>query len=844
MADAAERKPARRAGLRAYRAKRDFARTTEPEPGSRGEVGQRFVVQKHDARRLHFDLRLELDGVLKSWAVTRGPSLVPGEKRLAVQTEDHPLEYLEWEGVIPKGEYGGGTMIVWDRGSWAAAADARKGLAKGHLDFLLAGERLKGRWHLVRMARRPQDKKDQWLLIKAKDAFAREATAPQIVDEEMTSLLTGYSNADLARGGKLRSDHSAREKMKHARGDGAPPLAAPTGARKGVLPPFVEPSLAQAAETPPFGKNWVHEIKFDGYRLQARLDGGKVQLLTRRGLDWTRRFPTIAAALKKLTASSALIDGEAVVQDERGISSFGGLQSDLGSGRRDRIAFFAFDLLYCEGADYRGVDLSRRRAALRNILQSLPANSIVKFSDHLDHRGDEVLAQACRMGLEGIVSKRTDLPYVSGRGPHWIKSKCVLEQEFVVLGYVPSTAHRAAIGSLVVGYYSEKRLVHAGRAGTGFSAEVAVALRRELDAILAAPPTFRDKPSREAMNGVKWVEPKLVAEIQYRGWGSEGLLRQASFKGLREDVQAEDIVLEKQPVARARGAPRVTASRLTHPERILWPDPGVTKQGLADFYIDIAKWILPHVTGRVLSAVRCPSGADEKCFYAKHAWAGLGENVRLVDTGEGEPMIAIDDLRGLLALVQASVLEIHPWGSRIDKLDEPDRIIFDLDPGESVPWNRVIAAAQEVRDRLKSHKLRSFVKISGGKGLHVVAPIDRGPDWERVKDYTRRIAEAMAADAPNLYLARMTKKLRKGKVFVDYLRNGRGATAVAAFSTRARKGAPVCVPLAWEELTEAIGPNHFSIENLRQRLDFLKVDPWTGFDRLRQRLPIWRGKEP
>jgi bifunctional non-homologous end joining protein LigD len=692
------------------------------------------------------------------------------------------------------------------------------------------------------MARRPQDKKDQWLLIKAKDAYARTAADPQIVDEEITSLLSGYSNADLEKGGKLRSDHSARQKKKLAIAGAAPRLRTPAGARKGILPTFVEPSLAQLTDAPPAGKNWVHEIKFDGYRIQARLDGGKVQLLTRSGLDWTRRFPTVAAALKGVAVSSALLDGELVVQDERGISTFGGLQADLTSGRRDRIAYFAFDLMYCEGADYRGVALAERRSALKAVLELLPEDSIVKFSDHLDRPGHEVLAQACRMGLEGIVSKRTDQSYISGRGLHWLKSKCFLEQEFVIVGYVPSTAHRAAIGSLVLGHYDDGRLVHDGRAGTGFSAEIAVTMRRLLDAIRAPqPPAFRDKPSREASKGVIWVKPKLVAEIQYRGWGSEGLLRQASFKGLREDKPAEEIVLEKQPTARARSIiVRAGGVRLTHPERILWPDPGVTKQGLADFYCDIERWILPHVTGRVLSAVRCPSGADKQCFYARHAWAGLTDHVRLVDVGESEPMFAIEDLKGLLALVQASVLEIHPWGSRIDRLEEPDRIIFDLDPGEGVPWGRVIEAAKEVRDRLKTHKIKSFVKVSGGKGLHVVAPIARGPDWDRVKEFSRRIAEAMTADKPALYLDRMTKKLRRGKVFVDYLRNGRGSTAVAAYSTRARKGAPVCVPLDWEELSEAIGPSHFTIDNLRQRLDFLQTDPWAGFQKLRQGLPDQR----
>ncbi|MGE3832835.1 MAG: DNA ligase D, partial [Parvibaculaceae bacterium] len=704
--------------LKAYREKRDFSRTGEPKPKVGKAKGWQFVVQKHDARRLHFDLRLELNGVLKSWAVTRGPSLVPEEKRLAVQTEDHPMDYLEWEGVIPKGQYGGGTMIVWDRGTWTPVGDPEFGLKKGHLEFTLDGERLHGRWHLVRMQRKSGEKKDPWLLIKAKDEFARAPGEPEIVVEETTSALSGRTNDELESAGTIRADHAARARMKKA------PLPDPAklrGARKGILPPFVEPALASNADEAPSGSKWLHEIKYDGYRMQARIDGGKVKLLTRKALDWAHRFKTIEAAVKRLPVGAALIDGEIVSLQENGISSFGGLQADLKSDKTDRLAYMVFDLLYLEGVDLRGAVLSDRKRLLREVVDALPDQSVIRYSDHMEGDGPNIFTHACRMGLEGLISKRADRPYTSGRGDDWVKSKCALSQELVIIGFVPSTAVRNAIGSLVLGYYENGKLVHAGRAGTGYSAEQAVELRRMLDPMIIAKPKFTKKLEPLAEKGVKWVKPERVAEIEFRGWTEDSIVRQAAFKGLREDKPPEEIRREAVPGAPEPKAPALHVE-LTHPERILWPDTGLTKQGLADFYVAIAKWILPHVTDRVLSLVRCPSGVGKDCFYAKHPWQGASSALRRIDVGEKEPMMAIDDLDGLIALVQSGVLEIHPWGSRIDDLERPDRIIFDLDPGPGVSWPDVIEAARDVRTRLQKMKLKSFVKTSGGKGLHVVVP--------------------------------------------------------------------------------------------------------------------------
>ncbi|HLK81139.1 MAG TPA: DNA ligase D [Xanthobacteraceae bacterium] len=807
-----------------------------------------FVVQKHAARRVHYDLRLELDGVLKSWAVTRGPSLRLGEKRLAVRTEDHPIEYLDFEGNIPKGEYGGGSMIVWDHGRWTPEGDPHRGLAKGHLAFWLDGARLKGKWHLARMRPRRGEKTEPWLLIKSDDEFARKAGDPEITDEETTSRISGRTNEELAAAGTLRADHEQRAATARARKRLLPDAGKVPGARKGLLPAFLEPSLASPCGKPPSGPKWIHEIKHDGYRIQARINGRETRLLTRKALDWTARFRTIADALGELGLASALIDGEIVVEDEKGISSLNNLQADLKTGRRDRFRYYVFDLLYCEGYDLTQAKLIDRKELLQEIVTGLSPRSPIRFSEHLEADGPTMLEHSCRLGLEGIICKRLDLPYRAGRGEHWFKAKCQQSQEFVILGYVPSTAASRAVGALALGYYSDGQLAYAGRVGTGWSAAAAASLYADLNKIKAARPALRAALPAGAEKGVVWTEPRLVCAIEYRDWTHDGLIRQSSFKGLREDKPAQEISLES-PLAGKRGsaarerkrAPdssRPGEVKLTHPERILWPEAGITKQGLADYYADIADWILPHVAGRVLSLLRCPSGTSSKCFFAKHPWAGLDDFVPRVDVGEKAPMIAINGLAGLISLVQAGVVEIHPWGSRADRLDQPDRLIFDLDPGEDVPWSAVIAAAGAVRRQLASRGLKSFVKTSGGKGLHIVVPVEPSASWAEAKAFAASVAEAMAAGQPDRYVATAAKRARRGRVFIDYLRNDRGSTAVAPYSTRASPQASVSTPLEWDELSEGLRSDHFTVGNVRHRLHFLKRDPWQGFFTVRQRIPV------
>jgi bifunctional non-homologous end joining protein LigD len=852
-----------------YARKRDFARTPEPKPGGEPKApdaatARAFSVQRHAARRLHWDLRLELDGVLKSWAVTRGPSLTVGEKRLAVHTEDHPVDYLTFEGNIPKGEYGGGSVIVWDLGQWFPEGDPHKGLAKGHLDFRLDGARLKGRWHLVRMRPRRGEKTEPWLLIKSEDEFARKPGAPEITDEELTSEVSGQTNAELAAtAGDLPATHPVRIAVTRRGRLALPDIAKIAGARKGALPAFVEPSLASPCDKPPSGPKWIHEIKHDGYRIQARIDGAKVALLTRKGLDWTGRFPNVAAVLPRLGVKSALIDGEIVVEDSAGISSLNNLQADLKAGRRDRFTYFTFDLIHCSGFDLTGAPLTERKALLHTIVAGLAPDSPVRFSEHIEVDGPTMLSHSCRMGLEGIVSKRKDLAYRPGRTEHWLKAKCQQSQEFVIIGYTASTAAKGAVGSLALGYHDGGKLVYAGRVGTGWTLSVAGSLYRELSRIRAAKPALRDALPAGAEKGVVWTEPRFVGAIEFRDWTEDGLIRQASFKGLRDDKPATEVILETSGAASvsrgphpdlprkkdragqrpqdARGSQKTpdgaSAVKLTHPERILWPESGLTKQGLADYYADIADWILPHVADRVLSLLRCPSGTDETCFFAKHPFAGLSKAVRSVDVGEAEPMLTLDSVAGLLNLVQAGVVEIHPWGSRTDDLAHPDRLIFDLDPGEGASWSAVIAAAGQVRGRLQAHGLTSFVKTTGGKGLHVVAPIEPIADWAQAKSFAASIAEAMAADHPDRYVATATKRVRRGRIYIDVLRNDRGSTAIAAYSTRALPQASVSTPLEWHELSDGLRSDHFTAANLRHRLAFLARDPWQGFFSVRQRIP-------
>ena len=802
------------AALRDYSAKRNFTRTPEPRGRARKKTEPKlqFVVQKHAARRLHYDLRLELDGVLKSWAVTKGPSLVPGDKRLAVHVEDHPLEYGGFEGNIPEGEYGAGAVIIWDRGTWEPEGDPHKSFEKGSLDFSLHGEKLKGRWHLVRMRPKAGQKQEGWLLIKSSDAAARQPDDPDILEEEPTSVLSGKAIEDVA-------DERA--------GD------------DGDLPAFVEPCLAKLADTPPRGGKWVHEIKFDGYRLQARKSEDHVELLTRKGLDWTSRFGALPNAFRRIGARSAVIDGELVVEEASGASSFAALQAALKAGRVDELRYYAFDLLFRDGRDLREKPLDERKKQLSELLASLPEGSPIRLSEHLKTDGARLLKHACRMGLEGVVSKRVDTPYRSGRGPDWIKTKCVERQEFIVIGYAPSTTARKAVGAIAIGDYENSKLRYRGRVGTGFTEETARDLHERLEPLRRTAPPLDGIPAGERRRGIRWVEPKLVVEVDFRTWTQAGLVRQASYSGLREDKAPEEVTAERPATAEAAATAReFDEGKLTHPERLLWPDAGITKLGLADYYAGIWPWISPHIIGRPLSLLRCPEGIGSSCFFQKHTWAGIDPSIRHTrPEGEEEDVLFIEDLDGLIALVQSSVLEIHPWGSRIDDVARADRMIFDLDPGPGLVWPDVIDAALQLRDLLQTHGLESFVKTTGGKGLHVVVPLNPAADWEPVKDFSQSVAEHMARRNPDRFTASLAIRSRNRRVFVDYLRNSRGATAVATYSTRARAAAPVSAPIGWEELSAEIGPAHYTLSNLPARLRHLDVDPWAGLGKLKQRLP-------
>jgi bifunctional non-homologous end joining protein LigD len=849
--------------LETYRKKRDFSATREPRGVDRAKgAGNSFVIQKHAARRLHYDFRLEMDGVLKSWAVTRGPSFVTADRRLAVHTEDHPLEYGGFEGTIPKGEYGGGTVLVWDRGTWTPQADPAKGYRKGHLEFELSGEKLRGRWHLIRMAQRRGEKRENWLLVKGDDEFARQAGEGDILEERPESVLTGRVIADVedeppgwsSKTGRIAPDEAvavkkpARKKTagqakaaslgRAAQADAPASPAAIKGARKVRNPGFVPPALASLKAAPPAGKRWLHEIKFDGYRLQAHVGGGKARLLTRSGLDWSEKFgKATIEALTKIPCEDAIIDGELVVEGSGGASDFSALQADLSEGRSDRFIFYAFDLLYLDGYDLRSAALQDRKDALLRLIGD--GTGPIRFSGSFDQEGEMILRHACRLSLEGVVSKLRDGKYVSGRGKEWIKSKCSDRQEFVIAGYVPSTVSDKAIGSLMLGYYDGKTLVHAGRVGTGFSRAVSEQLFRQLEPLRRDASPFDASLDAESRRGVRYTEPRLVAEVEFRSWTADHILRHASFRGLREDKAADEIVRE-DPKTKPAEPNRVQRVKLTHPDRVYWKDAGVTKEGLADYYTQVWRFMAPFVVSRPLALLRCPSGIPGQCFFQKHAWKGMSKEIlTLQDANDSsdEPILGIDSLEGLIGLVQGATLEVHPWQAPLGDLERPDQIVMDLDPGDGVGWDRVIEAAKEVRQRLRDAGLQSFVKTSGGKGLHVVAPIRPSNGWDELKAFTKGLADAMASDAPDAFVSTITKSKRGGKILIDYLRNQRGATAVAPYSTRARDGAPVAMPLAWEELDGPIGPNYFTVGNAVTRVANLAADPWADFRKAEAPLP-------
>lgn len=841
-------------GLRDYYEKRDFKKTPEPRGKVKGTNldGRSFVVQKHAASHLHYDFRLELDGVLLSWAVPKGPSLDPSTKRLAMRTEDHPLEYASFEGTIPKGEYGGGTVLVWDRGTWEPEGDPRQALARGRLKFRLNGQKLGGVWNLVRTRARDKGDARSWLLFKSRDERAAH-DGDAVVEALPQSVLSGRTLDEVARAPD-RVWHSNRS---DSNGQHKPNPAALKGAKAGRLPAKVSPVLATLVERPPVGDGFLHEIKLDGYRLLCKLAKGKVTLLTRNGQDWTRKLPELERTLAELPIDRAVFDGELVVLDEHGKSDFQRLQNALGTDTSD-VLLYLFDLIYLDGYDLGGVPLELRKQSLLELLRWAGAlEGRIRYSDHVVGNGEAFYAGACELGLEGIVSKQRTSRYQPGRSKVWLKSKCQSRQEFVIIGYTEPSGSRSHFGALLLAVHDERgRLSYSGKVGTGFTARSLAELAKKLRPLERRDPPLDDPPRGAEARRAHWVTPRLVAEVEFTGFTEDGRLRHPSFRGLREDKPTRDVSLETAapaddaPAKRApaKRAPKKRAPvendvfsgpsqvRLTNPDRVLYPEVGITKRDLAEYYVRVAERMLPHVRNRPLTLVRCPQGRAKQCFYQKHALAGMPKAIRPIpieEKGKTAQYTAIDDLAGLVSLVQFGTLEVHIWGAHADLPERPDLLVFDLDPDTGLAWSRVVEAALLVRHHLQALGLESYVKTTGGKGLHVVLPIVRRSDWDEVHAFCQAVANTIVEEQPNAYVSTMSKAKRKNKVFIDHFRNARGATAIAPYSSRARPGAPVAVPVEWSAL-ETLRPQTLTVTRVPEHLQAEKRDPWQGFFELKQ----------
>jgi bifunctional non-homologous end joining protein LigD len=860
--------------LELYRSMRDFKITSEPSGSAKAKLFNQqplpFVIQKHAASHLHYDFRLGWNGVLKSWAVAKGPSYFTGDKRLAVQVEDHPIDYGGFEGIIPKGQYGGGTVMIWDQGTWepqAGHTDVDEGLRSGSLKFILHGEKMKGKWALIRMGgKAANERKPNWLLIKEHDQFERGANDPSITEAEPNSVVTGRSLEQIAKSEDhvWNSKDTAKGKAWYRKASPEDFSPAVKKAPKEKLPDFVAPELALQADTPPGGEEWLHELKLDGYRIQARKDGDKVQLLTRTGLDWTHRMKTVAALVEALPVEKAIFDGELVVLAANGTTSFADLQAAFQEGEKRPLTYFVFDLLHLNGHSMRSLPLVERKSVLAKLVKG--AGEFLRFGEHIEGGGEEVFQKACELRAEGIVSKRAASQYSSGRSGDWLKLKCVHEQEFVIGGFTLPSNESHGVGALLLGYYDGKKLIYAGRTGTGFTQKTHRSLRDQLDKLRQKTNPFVQLPPES--RGAIWVKPNLVAQVNFATWTADNLVRQASFKGLREDKPAAEVRREEPTVAprgrRARQTSYATGAgiaakvvtpktkapskpsaasapvRLTHPQKILDEESQLTKQRLADYYWAIAPYMLPYIEGRPLSLVRCPEGTAEPCFYQKHANHVLPPGIGAVDvpdkkTGKIEAYITLSTAEALAGLAQMGVLEVHPWGSRNDDLEHPDRIIIDLDPDAALSWARLTESAAAVRERLKKIGLESFLKSTGGKGLHVVVPIVPEYDWAVIKQFAHAFVLQMEKQEPGLYLTKMSKAARKDRIFLDYLRNERGATAVASFSPRARAGVPISLPLSWSDLKLPDRPvvHAADFEEWRGRLS---RDPWKQFSKVEQRI--------
>ncbi len=834
---------ARADSLARYKAKRDFSLTPEPAGKVEKGAGRRFIVQKHDATRLHYDFRLEVDGVLKSWAVTKGPSANPDDKRLAVRTEDHPMAYAEFEGVIPKGEYGGGTVMLWDSGSWAPVeGKSAKDIEQGHLHFILEGTRMKGEWLLVRMKPRPGEKRENWLLRKVGDAEA--GGSDDLTGRHLTSVLTGRTMAEIA------GDEGGEQSLEGAKGAAFAnkmeaaaahnkKVARPRAKAKSSKPPKFRPlQLATLVDAVPAGNGWIHEIKYDGYRAVIAAAGSEVRVYTRNGLDWTDKFLPLVRHIAVLDLPPCLIDGEIVAYGKDGNPDFSSLQAVLKRGHgaqddRTELLFFAFDLLEEGGKSLASLGNVERKERLEALLRD--ASPPIAVADHVIGAGETLYEAMCRAGQEGIISKRADAAYSPRRTKNWVKVKCTRRQEFIIVGWKPSSTKQRPFSSLLLAQREGEALVYKGNVGTGFNSETMAELARKFASReRKTAPLDVDKT---ASRHVRWLKPDLVAEIAFAEFTASGSVRHASFLGLRSDKEAKDVTPEtKQP------APAPTSDiAITNRDRVIFPEAKATKGDLADYYAAVAPIMLPHMARRPISLVRCPQGRAKKCFFQKHDSGSFGGHVHHVPIrekdGGHEDYLYVEDADGILACVQMGTIEFHGWDSHVDALEQPDRMVFDLDPDEGLDFSDVKKAASDLRRQLADIGLVSFAMLSGGKGIHVVVPLNPGHSWDAHKDFSKRFAEALSLAEPDRYVATMSKAKRKGKIFIDYLRNQRGSTAIMPYSARARAGAPVAAPIGWDALTAIESPGHWSIGDAQALLDRAVSAELKGWGFAQQVLP-------
>ena len=808
--------------IETYNAKRDFKNTAEPKGRTGRKTGDSFVVQKHDASRLHWDFRLEIGGVLKSWAVPRGPSIDPKDNRLAVRTEDHPLDYGSFEGTIPKGQYGGGTVMLWDQGRYDPypGKDMAKTLEEGHLHFSLEGTRMRGEWVMFRLKGRPGEKAENWMLKKVTDEFT--GPGETLVEEGLTSVTTRRTMAEIAAG----TDEKGGARKKKA----------------GIKPPaFQSPQLATLVDAVPSGSDWLFEYKYDGYRLLLATGEANATAFTRNGNDWTDKFKGIARAAAALPAG-CLIDGEAVALGKNGKPDFGLLQMSLKDGNAD-LAFYAFDLLVDQGEDITGLTNLQRKERLAALLKGAPPPLL--YGDHIMAKGEALFDAICKEGGEGIIAKRANATYRGSRGKSWLKVKCIQRQEFVIVGWQASDKRRG-FRSLHLGVRDGRKLVYAGKVGTGFDTK----MLEDMSATMLALEI--DKPAleipRAAMRGSHWIKPELVAEVAFTEFTREGTLRHPSFIALRSDKRAADVVREvpEKLSAKTKAAPTLSTAatfnaRITNPDRLIFPEDKLSKGDLADYYAAVEALFLVDGAKRPMTLVRCPQGRGKACFFQKHDSGALGEFVHHVPIiekdGSTEDYLWFDDPRAILACVQMGTIEFHGWGSRIKPLEKPDRLVFDLDPDEGLGFDKVKIAAERLRALLADLGLETYPLLSGGKGIHVVAPLDQSADWPKVKSFAERFSRAIAEAEPELFTANIRKVQRKGRIFVDWLRNQRGATAVLPYSARAREGAPVAAPVDWSELDGIAGANAFTIRDADQLLERASSKLLAGWGAARQSLP-------